>query len=112
MLQEIKGDPDVILWNGFVEDWNDIGEVREDFLTRTSVAQYLKQAELSMCKDKNDWSYKLTDEEREALTKESKQHPWVYDMYPDETDSKKRIIILLCKLRGLSVTDRSGTMRY
>ena len=34
MLKEIKGNPEVVLWNGMVGDWMPVGKLSESYLTK------------------------------------------------------------------------------
>lgn len=118
MLQEIKGNPDILLWNGLVGDWMDIGRVVPHDLVKMSLPYYLEGCRLQDCCDKEDWSYQLPAEEVADLTKRWRKFPWEFNQYVTEEDIKqgkykaKNIHLIEAKLRGETVRDCLGTIGY
>lgn len=103
-LQAIKGNPEIMLWNGFAEDIVPIDpRFEEDFLIREDEELYA-------------WHMKRqghTDEEIPALVK---KREWEFFCYypPDDVKphNKKRVLIIQPKLTGKKYTDRFGEVRY
>ena len=70
LLQGIKGDPEIKLWNGFVDDWVDISpKVEQVNLVRLSQQYWIECIRREQCIDLNDASYQLPAEQVENLMK-------------------------------------------
>jgi hypothetical protein len=120
LLNSIEGNPDIVLWNGFVNDYQDIStELIDDVLVKRTLQDYLQLVELERARDAKDWDRKLSEDEISALTKRYKQiAKWELNDYITEDDIKqkrysaKKIVFLQAKLRGVDTFDRVGTLRY
>jgi hypothetical protein len=120
LLNSIEGNPDIVLWNGFVNDYQDIStELIDDVLVKRTLQEYLQHVELERARDAKDWDRKLSDDEIIALTKRYNQiAKWELNDYITEDDIKqkrysaKKIVFLQAKLRGVDTFDRLGTLRY
>ena len=98
LLQEIEGNPQVMIWNGFVEDVTNIYPPEVDYLTRLKAHIRKKCVEME--------------------GKEYKGHsPWQYSSYkfedlPSGDYEKKKIIILSARPEGKTTFDRMGKIEY
>jgi hypothetical protein len=119
LLQTIEGNPDIMLWNGIVGDVMDLkpnlGAVR---LVKQTLAFYLEMCRLQDCRDKNDWSYQMPQEEVERLTDlyksfEYEENSYVYQEDIDKGNYKQKIVYVLdAKLTGKTSYSRSGDISY
>jgi hypothetical protein len=124
LLQEIDGNPDIYLWNGFVDDWVDIEPsfVKTEFVkhSKSHVAglirlQYMQQV----------GSFDLTEKQEaevSAIVKNSyNKHYKTFDLpnryVSDEQfkqwyDKKKVVYLMNTKTKGVTYSDRIGDMKY
>lgn len=98
LLQEIEGNPQVMIWNGFVEDVTHIYPPDVDYLIRLKAHIRKKYVEME------GKEYKGPD-------------PWRYSSYLFEDLSsgdyeKKKIIILSARPAGKTTFDRMGKIEY
>ena len=121
MLQAIPGNPEIKLYNGFVEDWQDF-TVDEDMLiryTREAIARRVVFDELKG-REKYPSEAEIQDMTKKCLEdrKDIKAGEWrlrgIYDT--DETiklicDTKK-IYIIQAKKQNKSTFDRMGNIYY
>lgn len=120
MLSKIDGNPDIYLWNGFVEDWVDISpELFETTLVRMSLDSVYGACDFEKKKKLNDWGECLSDEEKEDIKKSyAKNHVWEHNLYVTGEDissghyKSKRVFFLTAKHKGTSTWDRLGTINY
>lgn len=119
LLEGLEGNPDVVLWNGYVGDYMHIKGLSESDLVKLTFAHYSQMVEFDGKKDRNDFNYVLTTDEIEELKKDYKKHiNWETNPYvtlediKDKRYSKKRIVYIEAALRGKSSFDRSGSMSY
>ena len=115
MLEAIPGNPDVVIWNGFVGDWMDISNksvvhelVREtpEFVRDGINAQNARDglpactdAELKKAMTCREWGFP------NEFVEESEFERWY-------GKRRKRVLILDAKHRGKSTWDRFGTINY
>lgn len=102
MLQSIKGNPQILLYNGFVGDWQHI------HLVESEVSKLRKDVLAPVLK----FQYNMTDEE---IDKRYKKEQWEYDEYGFDVPEQrvtKRVIFIDAKPRGKKSFDRAGTIRY
>lgn len=120
LLQEIEGDPEIKLWNGFVGDWVDISpKVEKCDLVRMTQRYWLESIRLEECIDRKDWSYQLPVDEVATLKKKYKDVcKWEINGYvtSDQIDKKrydvKTTYIIQAKIKGENTFDRIGEMSY
>lgn len=120
VLTNIKGNPDILLWNGFVGDWQDIdADVVETFLVKSSFENHLRRCELDVMKDKKDWDFRFSEEEVEDIKKSyAKNYCWEYNHFVTREDiskgyyKEKKVFMLNTKKRGESTFDRAGNIEY
>lgn len=120
LLSSIEGNPEIVMWNGFVGDYMHISpKFVEDKLVKKTLAGYLEDCWLSECRDRNDWNYKLTDDLRGQLTSQyRKYNKWEQNQYITKEDinsnryTAKRVVYIQPKLRGETCFDRNGNLSY
>lgn len=116
-LQSIKGNPEVLLWNGFVSDWHSI-EPCITKLTKMDKKYFLEFRRMERCIDTKNWEYQLTAEELQQAEKSYSNHEYGYDEFVDQEDLKekrykqKQVIMLQGKPRGVKTWDRLGGIEY
>ena len=120
LLSEIEGDPDILLWNGMVGDWQDIDkEVVKSKLTKMSFLHYKRCIENERIRwgDQNS-DYIIPEEELLGLKKQyNKTVKWDYtfateDDIKNKRYSNKSVYLIGAKVRGVRTWDRTGTINY
>ena len=110
-LQQIKGNPEVCVWYGLVDDYQKIKAISQHTLYRPSKKIQLKYYNFERYRDglpeltldefmpvKNDYEFPssfLTDEEMKRLY-----------------DQRKKVIIIEPKTRNKTLLDRMGVTQY
>ena len=120
LLNTIEGNPEVMLWNGFVQDCTHISkELVPHDLVKMNKDYFLKTCEIEEQVNRKDWSYKLTDVElKDCLDSYKKHHDWGFNEFVDDEDikqkryNKKKIVLLQAKISGKTYHDRLGKMEY
>jgi hypothetical protein len=119
LLNAIPGNPDILFWNGLVEDWMDIDkEIIQSKLYKDTLEYYLESVEQERKLSRLDLSYKLSPDDIVAMTKKYKSvvHWRDSDNFV-EIDTKnyhtKNVAIMNVKSRGLSTYFRGkGKIGY
>lgn len=104
MLQNIEGNPDIIFYNGFVDDWQHIDEPEEVELCRYSLEQQLKYINLERIRFNH-----------QPVTKDHITYvaDWeILGHYNSKAEDRKTSIILKSIRRGKTYEDRVGSIRY
>lgn len=120
MLSKIDGDPDIVFWNGFVGDYQDISpKLIEGELVKRTLSDYLQHVEFDRARRAGNWELKLTPEEISECKKQYKQvFSWESNDYVTKEDivlkryTVKNVLFLQPKKRGVETFDRIGTIRY
>lgn len=120
LLQNIKGNPEIKLWNGMVGDWMDINkELAPASLVKQTFEHYIEMIRLEQCRDKKDWSIQLSAEEISELRQSYKKYiKWECNQFVDEEDikakrySQKNIFYIAAKRRGVTTYDRIGNLEF
>lgn len=119
ILNNLKGNPEVVLWNGLVADFMPIGNLSEGELYKYDPKYYLEMIELEAKYDHKDWDYKLTSEEiADAMHCYKKYHKWEENQFVTAEDiakkrwKKKRIVYIDAKRTGKTYGDRLGCIEY
>lgn len=119
LLQDIDGNPEVVLWNGYVGDYMHVKGLAESDLVKQTFNHYAQMIEFEGKRDKNDFNYVLPTSEIEELKKDYRKYiNWETNEYAtledirDKRYSKKRVVYIEAKLRGKSSYDRAGEMSY
>ena len=116
ILKNIKGNPEIMIWNGIVEDVQPIAkEVVECKLYKLSFEGYKEKVNLQRVYMEN--LPELLDDELKALYKRHKIGQYeAFNYYPpDENDkayNKKTVFVLEPKVTGKTHFDRLGTITY
>lgn len=120
LLDTIPNDPDILLWNGFVGDWQDIShKISESVLVKQTLEEYIDRNRFQRARDRNDIDYKLTQEEISGLTKSYKKYiKWEDNEFVTEDDvskgyyKTKPVYYLQPKLMDKTGFDRLGKLTY
>ncbi len=120
LLQSIKGNPDIVLWNGMVGDWMDVSPKLVDHsLVKISFDHYVKTVEFEEKRNRNDWDHKLSNAEVEKLKRSYQKHyGWEMNEFVTTDDVKegrykeKQVVIINAKPRGVKTWDRLGDIEY
>lgn|SRR5574343_207230 len=118
LLENIKGNPDVVLWNPYVEDYNPIFGVQTDTLYKESVSFIEDWLKAEIYQKEKRWE--LTEEELKSIELKAKQihknkkydqpNPYVLDAEKDRWYQKrtKKIIVISPKKTGKVSYGRSS----
>lgn len=120
ILQEIKGNPEILLWNGYVGDYQHIDpKTVESTLVKETLAGYLEYCKLRIFQNSREYRELTPEEKQEAAEKYAKISKWEQNSYVDAEDIKakrykqKRVVYLRPKLRGESTYFRGvGDIEY
>jgi hypothetical protein len=118
LLQNIEGNPEVLLWNGMVGDWMHIDKPVEGYLVKIDKEQFIESCRLRECRDRNNWEYQFSKDELADVEKWYKRQEWEENHFVTEEDIKekrwkqKRVLYLQAKKRGVSTFDRLGNIEY
>lgn len=119
MLNEIEGNPEVVMWNGMVGDWMIPAKPEQGELCKQTKQHYIEMVRLEKCIDLQNWDFQFSEEELKELDKSYKHYVnWSYGEYVREEDiaskryKTKKVIWLSAKLRGESYYDRLGKVSY
>ena len=118
-LQDIPGNPEVMLWNGFVQDFASIDPkngIGIETMTKTSKDLFLRAIENEQIRYENnrEWTQKDIDK----WSREWARRGYEYNQFVTEEDIKsgmyvkKKIIFIQPKSMGKSTWDRNGSMSY
>lgn len=119
LLSELKGNPEVVLWNGFVEDYMNIKGLTEGHLTKQSQKSYIESCEFVVKRGLNDFDYKFSFEDVEQAKRDYRKYiTWEHNEYifEDQIDNgnyiMKRVVYIEAKPRGINTFDRAGGISY
>lgn len=118
-LQSLKGNPDILLWNGMVCDYMHIGQMVEVHLFKMTLSYYLECCRMEQCLKLNDANYQHSEQRIEYLKKMYKKViSWEESEYITLEDVKagkytvKKAFMIDAKLRGKTSMDRAGPSVY
>lgn len=119
LLNGIKGNPDIILWNGMVGDYMNIKGLKEGDLVKQSFAHYENMRELDLCRKAKSFDHKPTPEESSQIKGDYRRViSWETNPYATLEDIKtkrylkKRVVYIEAALRGVKTFDRTGSLEY
>ena len=119
LLQGLKGNPEIGVWNGYVEDFMVVGELIETNLVKKTFDFYQKGVTLQEKCKTGDLSYVMSDQGIQDLKGMYNTYiDWEMNEYVGQEDvdekrySKKRMVLIQPKVRGKSTFDRSGRISY
>jgi len=108
MLQAIKGNPEVVLWNGLVEDWHHAAPPEVLPLFKRTAAEVRSRIEFEAQRDKRE----ISEDRIQAVIK-SQEWEFASDYMGDESEYRtKKVVVLAGKLRGKEMHDRLGAVSY
>ena len=115
LLEQFPGNPEVVVWNGFVDDWQDIEKQpdvvelvkhRREFLESGINHQHSEMGlppitaeELDARMKREEWDLP------NRFVEPQKMKEWY-------GSRRKKLVVLSCKPRGKSTFDRTGTIDY
>ena len=107
LLQEIPGNPNVVIWNGFVEDYH--------HPTKPEVVEFRRikknfQAVLVNAERMEKGQDPMTEEEYRKYPQNDWELP-CYSTFPEHEDTRKMIVLEL-KERRKTMSNRAGTIYY
>ena len=108
LLHKIEGNPDIVLWNGIVGDYQNIDPCFvEGELVKKTLAEYIENCRVEQCVKLKDWEFKFSDDEINELKSNYKMVlDWEDNRFVTEEDielkrySKKRVVFIQSKQRG------------
>lgn len=116
LLESIKGNPEIKLWNGFVGDWQDIApDVVEQRLVKMSL-EHMK--ERCIWERERDGQEAYPEEDAELTQCWKENYKWEMNSYVKDEDisngvyKSKKIFLLQAKLRGETYSDRLGKICF
>ena len=119
LLNTIEWNPDVVLWNGFVGDYQDISkELVKGELVKISLDWYLESCRMERCLYEKDWQYQLTQDEISKYKSYYKKFKYEQNNYVTEEDIRskryrvKKVIYLDPKPSNKTYFDRLGSVNY
>ena len=120
LLQSIEGNPELLLWNGTVGDWQDVSnKLSPGDLVRMTKKYWLDTCEREDQRDRKDWTYKMPEEEVQELSKKySKVCKWEENRWvtQDDIDNKryslKKVLYVEPKRRNETSYGRGGDVEY
>ena len=119
MLQTLPGNPEMVLWNGYVSDYMHIDKLIDSNVVKYDYDYFLEQCRLEECVRLKNWEYQLSEEEVADCKRAYRQnHEWDVNPYVTEEDVKekryksKRVVYINAKLRGKTMGDRLGSVSY
>jgi hypothetical protein len=120
ILQSIKGNPDIYIWNGLVEDHMDIDPEPIDQLMVKPNKEFV--VDMLTCEYKRKHkTNKIPEEELINIHNlvNSRKYTWDYPNpyvplkdYPEWYSSKKTVYVFNLKPTGKTYTDRLGSITY
>lgn len=119
MLSQIKGNPEIVIWNGVARDWMAFGKLVESDLVKIDKKYFLESCRLEECIRREDWNYQLSEQDIKDCEKSYKNsHDWEDNPFVTKKDIKekryrsKRVVYIEPKNRGISTFDRLGGIQY
>lgn len=121
MLSKIEGNPDILLWNGYVKDWMDIEPViAVDTLTKMTFKTYCDIHRIERIHQQGFPDDYTIPENQIQYLKETykKRFEWEINPFITADDiknkrySKKQVFYMQPKLRGKSDSQRGNKMEY
>lgn len=122
MLESIEGDPDIFLWNGFVQDWQDIGNITPVEVERQTVSGYGYY--LNLERQVRDNLPPLEPDEVKKLHKKWNAGGWqIVSNDPEFLEhvkndlkrkflQRKKVLLIDSKPRGVKTFNRLGDISY
>ena len=123
LLQQLKGNPEIVVWNGLVRDTMPIAEIQEGRLYKESAEFNYTRLECEYKEAVNNFNpppdevaLKLQEQAKDITRKSKFEFP---NPYVDPADypkwygkSYKKVCIIMPKVLGKSYEDRLGSITY
>lgn len=121
LLEGIPGNPNILLWNGFVEDWMDIDK---EFVPVQMGKESLEFRYNAILHEKLEFGAELTEELKESAMSRAKElhkksssdilNPYVEDIEIKEWygSSVRTAYLINAKSRGIHSFDKAGSINY
>ncbi len=121
LLQNIKGNPDIKMWNGLVEDWMDISIVKGELVKRCE--EHIRWSIEAEWKQNNKSLEIPADVQQhldEIIKQKVREEDWGFpNSYLDEEGKKrwygkhkKKVVLIDAEPRNKTYADRLGKIRY
>lgn len=117
-LNAIEGDPQIIIWNGHVGDYQNIASVTPLMLTKPTLSEWVFRLVCERVVDTGDRNYALPPGELKEWEETLREKDWEIDNYVSEIDIaegryvEKAVYILEPTARGIETFDRLGNIEY
>lgn len=119
LLEAIEGDPDILLWNGAVQDWMDIKRLTPILLTRPSF-KYVEQLNalqsetqiVSVADKKPEVTKPFTKEDYERVYTFKYDSSYQTNLIELGLVEAKEVMLIEAALRGVTTNDRAGSVSY
>ena len=121
-MQKIKGNPEIKMWNGYVDDWMDIKLCEQEFVKESE--DFIRWGVEMEWKEKNQ-SWEIPEEAQiqieEVIKEMLKNRQWELPNQYLQTEedekrwygkNKKKFVLINGKIRGKSIEDRLGKVSY
>ena len=119
LLSQIKGNPEINIWNGFVGDVMPIRGISQTEQFKYSLESLLERIRHERCRDTKNFDYQLTPEEIEDVKRcHKKYHHWEMNQFvtPEDVKSgdylRKMSYTIDVKKTGKTYYDRAGSIDY
>ena len=116
-LQSIPGNPEVLLWNSYVQDWHSIKPCVTK-LTKLTKEYFMESCRLERCVDKQDFTYQLTEHEKKYFSQSYERQLYEHNEFVEKADlerkryKQKQVVMIQGKARGIKTYDRLGDISY
>lgn len=110
LLQNIKGNPDIVIWNGLTEDYHHINKIEPVYLYKQSKKKRLKDINNERFRDGLD---PITEEQVQG----EDDYGFPNSYFDDQDikriyDKKKKVWIIESKLRNKTSVGRVSSFKY
>ena len=121
-LQKIKGNPEIKMWNGYVDDWMNIQLCEQEFVKESE--DFIRWSIEMAWKERNQ-KWEIPEEAQiqieEVIKEMLKNRQWELPNQYLQTEedekrwygkNKKKFVLINGKIRGKSIEDRLGKVSY
>lgn len=119
LLNQLDGDPDIVIWNGHVRDYMDIQpKLQEGSLVKETVDHYVETCRLEECRDRGDQSFQFDSDELKSIKTIARNVSWELNEYVSKQDildksyEEKKVFFLSPVLQGKTSYHRGGDLEY
>jgi hypothetical protein len=121
-LQKIKGNPEIKMWNGYVDDWMNIQLCEQEFVKESE--DFIRWS-IEMAWKQRNQKWEIPEEAQiqieEVIKERLKDRQWElpnqYLQTKEDEErwygkNKKKFVLINGKTRGKSIEDRLGKVHY